>query len=432
MSWPAGRHPTADDGYPAAAEPRSAPVPVPAGRGRWRLTLHRRRWSAGDDPSTTLLAELPAARGRRLDRNWCQPATFTFSLDSARPEAALISELQTEVVAWRWREDNGQDWPMFAGPVCQAQDQLSEQANTVTFTCHDYLALLARRIYTSPAPWTFSAVDQDSIANQLVGYAANPVTGTGNSLLPGGYLPVVMHPVDPTGNNRAYSGVARDRTYYGSSIIGDLLDQLAKVQGGFDYDMHFAAGFARDVIRVFYPYQGQARTSPVLLYGSTISALSRTVNSADYGNFWRVLGNNGSSDPNAAQLYGEAYNSDATATQTGLWMSAANAADVNQQNTLTQQAQGDLDLAGVLTPVYTLTLRPGTYQFGLFDMGDVLPLIVLAGRLNVNTTVRVLGISFDIGDDGQEDVILTVGRPAVTLPQLLAANNRDVNALNRR
>jgi hypothetical protein len=65
-------------------------------------------------------------------------------------------------------------------------------------------------------------------------------------------------------------------------------------------------------------------------------------------------------------------------------------------------------------------------------MGDVVPLVVRSGRLNVNTNVRVLGITYTIGDDGQEDVALTVGQPGRSLVQLLQQSQHDVNALARR
>jgi hypothetical protein len=65
-------------------------------------------------------------------------------------------------------------------------------------------------------------------------------------------------------------------------------------------------------------------------------------------------------------------------------------------------------------------------------MGDICPLIVIAGRLNVNTTVRVLGISYDVSDDGDEIVSLTLGRPASTLVDLFTQADRDVDALTRR
>ena len=66
-------------------------------------------------------------------------------------------------------------------------------------------------------------------------------------------------------------------------------------------------------------------------------------------------------------------------------------------------------------------------------MGDTVPLIIDSGRLQVNSTsVRVLGITYSIGDDGDENVELVVGRPRTTLSFLLSQANRDIAALNRR
>jgi hypothetical protein len=67
-------------------------------------------------------------------------------------------------------------------------------------------------------------------------------------------------------------------------------------------------------------------------------------------------------------------------------------------------------------------------------MGDTVPLIVQSGRLDDYYTpgVRVLGITYAIGDDGQEDVTLTVSRPAQSLGGILAAGDRDLKALTRR
>ena len=92
---------------------------------------------------------------------------------------------------------------------------------------------------------------------------------------------------------------------------------------------------------------------------------------------------------------------------------------------------------GQLVPAYTLTLRPGTFTainnaFGDFRMGDTLPLVIQSGRLNVSTNVRILGITFDIGDDGDENVELTVGRPTRNLADLLWEQQQAIQALNRR
>jgi hypothetical protein len=417
--------------------PRAAPgtYPVPAGRGRWRLTLHARQFAASMDWRLTVLSELTNARGRRLDQAWNTPATFTFTVDGHSPNAAGIVELTQDVIAWRWDDQQGRDVAMFRGIIAQSEDQLTESSHTVTFTCHDYLAMLARRFLTATV--TYTQTDQDTLAADLITRAKTTRSSAGTLLGPGNYLPITPTWYNPDGTTRSSgTGVLRDRTYLPQTHLDVTFDDLAKVIGGFDYDLIPAPrwSFNEDQLRIFYPAQGVARTSP-LVYGSTVSTVTRAVTSSDYGNYWRVLGNNGSSDPAAAQLYSEAYNADATsgtAGAVGLWMSDDNAADVTIQSTLDQQAQGDLTISGVLVPSYTLGLRPGAYSFGNPNMGDTVPLIIQSGRLNVNTTVRVLAISYDIGDDGTEDVILTVGRPAPKFLNLFTAANRDINALTRR
>ena len=189
-----------------------------------------------------------------------------------------------------------------------------------------------------------------------------------------------------------------------------------------------------DWLRLFYPNQGITRTDP-LEYGGAIATVTRAINSSSYANFERVLGNNASSDPNAAQVYSERWNSDSNnvgVVPIGLWMNTENAADVTIQSTLDQQAQGQLNLDGVLIPSYTIGLTSGTYAEGKFNMGDTVPIIINSGRLKVNTQLRIVGISFDIGEDGEEDVSFTVGRPRTTLANMLAGTAADVDALARR
>jgi len=426
---------------------------IPDGRGRWRVTLHARTFGWAAPLPTwqhTVLVELSEARGRRLDQQWDQPAQFTFTLDGRSPACAAILELQCDVYVWRWDEASGADVCAFRGPITQSEDQLTEQSHVVTFTAHDYLAMLQRRIITPAAPWVISATSQDVIARTFVNQSSAVSTASGTDLRPGSTLPIATAWVNPDGSPRADAGVLRDRTYTGGSIYGELLDQLAKVDGGFDYDIvpepavraglgapagttPVLAGY--DALRVFYPAQGVTRTDMLLAYGANVSGVTRSLNSADYANYVRSIGNKASADPNAAQMFAEVWNTDANAigqNNLGLWMMGDNASDVSVQATLNQHAQGLLNVYGTLTPNYTLGLRPDTYTWGSPRMGDVVPLRIQSGRLNVNTSVRVVGISYDIGDDGTEDVALTVGRPAVSLGKMLTAIGRDVDALARR
>jgi hypothetical protein len=406
---------------------------VPVGRGQWRLLSAQRPFAA---QAWTDLAtgELAQARSRRLEQKWNAPATLSFAVDGRADAAAAIAELQTDVIALRWDDQTGRDIPVFRGPVTQSQDTLSEQAHTVTFTCHDYSALLWRRLLTATV--TYTQIDQDTIVAGLLNRAVATSSSSGTSLTPGSYLPLTVYQRNPDGSARSVSGQKRDRTYYPNSQIGQLFDDLSKVQGGFDWDVAPAyANPSYDGLRIFYPYQGVVRTAPALVYGSTVATVSRSINSGDYGNYVRVVGNNGSSDPNAPQLFAEAWNPDAndiTRIPIGLWMHDENAADVSVQATLNDKAAGDLAQSGIVVPNYTIGLRPGAYSWGNPNMGDVVPLVIQAGRLNVNTTIRVLGITFDVGDDGQEDVTLTVGRPTTTLAGLLAEPVQDTAALTRR
>jgi len=408
-------------------------TPVPSDRGRWRFTLHQRVYTP-TPWQQTIVAVLTDVRSRRLEQGWNAAAQLSFSIDGRSSQAALIQELATEVIAWRWDEQIGADRPMFRGVIDHGEDTLSEQAYTINFVAHDLLGIIGRRYLTGTV--TYTQTDQDLIVANLLSLAVNAHAGDGTSFLPGSWLAVSASITNPDGTIRGqYSGQLRDRTYTGSTAIGQSVDDLAKVIGGFDYDIRPLFSDTVDALRVFYPTQGVTRSDIVLMYGATVSALTRTVASTDYANYQRVLGNNGNSDPSVPQLAAEAWDNNATpgvVGSVGLWQATDSAADVTDQATLAQKAHGDLNLSGLLVPSYSLTMRPGAYSYGNPNLGDTVPLIVLAGRLNVNTTIRVLGITYAISDDGAEDVTLTVGRPLSTLADLFTRADRDVDALTRR
>jgi hypothetical protein len=443
-----------------APTPAAAPgtFPVPAGRGRWRLTLHQRTY-APTPVTATVISELSEARNRKLVRAHNTPAVFTFDLDGWRPAARYIAELGTEVIAWRWDDTTGADVCYFRGPITASADTIDEQSHTVTITATDYLASLARRISTTVTAGPYGNVDQDLCVQQIVYTGIAVATSGGLTITPGNYLPLwpgiyngYVVPVNPDGTNRpTYTGITRTFTLQGNTVILTALDDMSKLAGSgasaggnaFDYDLApleqsvVGAGNATyDALRIFYPRQGVIRTAPALYYPGNVTALSRQVTSADYSNYWRTIGNNQNTTQNAAQLYGEAYTGAASAGQAGavgLWMSGDSQADqIDVTNWLTQVAQGQLNIYSVLMPTYTLTLAPGSYYENAFAMGDTLPLIVQSGRLNVNTSLRVMGLTFETTDDGTEVVTLTVGRAPTTLVDMLGDQAADIRALSRR
>jgi hypothetical protein len=52
--------------------------------------------------------------------------------------------------------------------------------------------------------------------------------------------------------------------------------------------------------------------------------------------------------------------------------------------------------------------------------------------LHVDTKLRVMGITYAIGEDGDEDVSLVLGRSPLSLYNLVTAGSADINALTRR
>jgi microcystin-dependent protein len=296
--------------------------------------------------------------------------------------------------------------------------------------------MLGRRFLTSPTPTVIQGTDQDDIAGAILSFATQVLSSDGNtSFLPGSYLPLQPALVNPDGTGRPKSGTIRDRTYVGGQILGTALADLAAVQGGFDFDCQpYSQTTGVDLLRIWFPQQGVERDDVPLVYGSTVSKVTRSTDSGSYGNYWRVLGNAAAAvtDP---QLWADDWSDDAndiTAFAGGLWMGADQAASVTDQTTLAEQAAGDLALYGQVIPTWAVTLRPGAYRYGFPNMGDTCPLVVQSGRLNLDTTIRVLGLTYTIGDDGAEDVTLTVGRPTQTLGGFLSQTNKTVADLVQR
>ena len=404
-------------------------------RGRWRLTVHRRDYSGTATPASTGIAELVGARSRKLETKANGAATLTFTMDGRDPACAYIEELTTDVLAWR-AGDDGVDHLMGRTIVAQSEDQVADY-HTVNVTCHDYFAPLARRYLTAPADLIYTQTDQDDIVADLLSRTVNAHAADGTSLAPGSHLPLAVALVNPDGTPRGKSGILRDRTYSGGSSIGQLISDLSAVIGAtpgttaFDFDVHPTTGGA-DQLRIFYGAQGVGRSDIVLAYGATVSGFTRSITSADYGNYQRWIGDNQGAGEGAPQMIAEAWSPDANnvgAVPIGLWMSTANASDVSDPNTLSQQVHGALVDSSLLIPSYSLTMTPGA---PIPNMGDTVPLVLKTGRLDVTTTVRVVGITYDISDDDTEDVTLTVGRPALELTALFTETARDVDALARR
>lgn len=123
---------------------------------------------------------------------------------------------------------------------------------------------------------TYAAADQCFIARDLVAYAQAQA---------GGDLGVVV--------GAETSGVLRDRTYwhYERKNIGEAVEQLAAVQGGFDFniDVSWVAGVITKTLQVQYPRRGRA-TATVFELGSNIEGLDQEIDATRQANIIDGLG----------------------------------------------------------------------------------------------------------------------------------------------
>ena len=253
----------------------------------WRFTLHERAFTATDWRST-IISELHGARGRRVETALNKPTKVTFTLNGTSPAAMMVEELRTDIIAWRTDErTSGLEVPHSRALVGQSEDQLTEQSHTVNFTCLDYSSMLDRRFLTTAL--AYNNVHQDDIVADLLSHAINLVASDGTHFLPGSWLPLELYHADPDGRARAPgTDPLRIRNYDAQASIGESISQMAAVDQGFDYDV--TPGATTDELRVFFPQQGIPRIEPILEYGSTVSTVTRSVASADYTNYWRVIG----------------------------------------------------------------------------------------------------------------------------------------------
>jgi hypothetical protein len=249
-----------------------------------------------------------------------------------------------------------------------------------------------------------------------------------------------VYNADGSYNSDATTGVVRDRTYTGAFKAGELITQLAAVINGFDWGMEpvdpatGSPGSAAPAAsaRIWYPRRGVTKAF-IAEWGVSVASLSRTTDSATFANWVRMDGkNDGSGNPIFVTSRGDAYTNPQLHPE-GVWMEGSSSPDISIITTLQQQADGQLALDSILTPSYSLVLTPDAWrQRADCWLGDTIEVRVKSGRLAVDTQVRLIQVAFDIDDDGNEKLSLTVARAAPSLAQLFADQRTQLDALSRR
>ena len=344
--------------------------------------------------SGTHLGDLLGAKSRSLSFPIDAPATAKWTSRGDDPGALLTIELATDLMAYR------DGTLMFRGRNGATGDDIDANTHKTTWSSVGYRGF--RRLIWPTSTRTFSAVDQATIAWTLI---------SNSQSLADGNLGIT--------NGSTATGTLRDRTYDAGKPIGEAIDELAAVIGGFDWDISPAMVFQ------LWPspaYRGTA-VGWAAVFGDTISKVKRDVDPATF----------------ATDLYGTGGDTTTPITRSaasrgaaGRWESTVSWSDVSVQSTLVQHTEAALAEAENLVPTYQLTVAKGRWSPSDAWLGDTVRFVCHSGRLNVDTTGRIVQVDITIDDDGNEQTVITLDRRPVTLTDRLISTQDRLATLSRR
>ena len=380
-------------------------IPVIAPAGPWRVM------TAAPQPAGGITGMITQAQSRvvTLRTEPDQQDQVDINIDGTSAPALRITELLTDIVVLFG------DKPVFVGRIGPGQDDLDAGAHRLAVTAMDYRSILGRRKLIASDTLSYTNIDQAVIAWNLLQLTQNR---------PGGQLGIVRGVGQTTGITRTYTATAGD-------MVGDDITALAQLNGGFEWSIDSKNAQFTDLrLNIWYPSQG-ADNGVVLMYGDgRVSSISRSVDPSAYANSVMVTGN--SSKTLTTQNLDAA---DIATNQAGRFDTVIGTND-NTQSTLNDDAAGQLAAVQVLIPTYTVQLYPGAWaDAGGPDWlwkGDQVTVVIDSGRLAVVDKLRVVEMSFDIGNDNVETLTLTIGRIPFRLNQKIPAILRRLRYLETR
>lgn len=358
-------------------------IPPPVVAGPWRVLY------GPPQPAGGISGIIAQAQSRvvTLRTEPGQQDQVDIDIDGRSAAALGITELLTDVVVLFG------DKPVFCGRVGPGQDDLDAGQHRLTLTAMDYRSVLTRRKLIASDTLSYTNVEQALIAWQLLQATQNR---------PGGQLGITRGVGQSTGVTRTYTATAGD-------MVGDDIDALAQLNGGFEWGINSRNAQFTDLrLDIFSPFQG-SDNGVVLQYGDgRVSTISRVVDPSAYANSVMVTGN--STKTLTTQNLDAA---DIATNIAGRWDTVIGTQD-NTQSTLNDDAVAQLAQVQVLIPTYTVQLYPGAWaDAGGVDWlwkGDSVTVVIDDGRLQVVDTLRVVEMAFDIGNDNVETLTLTIGR----------------------
>lgn len=306
-------------------------------------------------------------------------ASFTLPITVERLQRFDIYLGVTRLLIYR---ENDLIW---AGVVWELEEGASETGE-LTVQCTEIFHLLSEKRYTSN---TYTNTDAGTIAWGLI----NTTQG-----LTGGNLGITQGTLETTQN--------RDRAYFDESI-GEKIIQLTEVINGFDFLI--TPSIKINTLGIFnvYAKRGSTITDFRLEYGeglkNNIQSWRRKRTLSDMFNSIVVEGQ-GLGDARLTSTESDTSLINAV----GLLEGRKQEKSVTQQNTLDQKADEYIRVHKTEQPLYDITLNNAFNDFGKYDVGDIVPIRIKYGYVDINTTMRIYGIDVRVSDAGEESIKLTI------------------------
>jgi hypothetical protein len=336
--------------------------------------------------SVVALGELTEAHDRKITWRLTDACDASFTIDARHELATLVDELTVDLVVYHG------DQRVFRGRLGTSGDDVDPDAHTLTLTAVDYTGILDRRILRPPqAPWVFANVAQGSIVLQLLVWTGFQPGGAAVGV---GSLPA--------------TSMLRTITFDPGKPIGEAIDDLAKLEQGFDWWVDHDL-----LVSLASPQRGVERDLTAE-YGSTVTAVQRQFDPAEYANAVMVTGKEGVA-PKFATV------PDLATRREGRIDIVESFPDIDSPTVLQARANQALTERSTVRPAYTCTMTPGVWTPGALWLGDVTWLVIRSGRLNLSRPERVTQIEVTVSDAGAEDVRITFG----TVPAKLASRIRN-------
>jgi hypothetical protein len=332
--------------------------------------------------------ELSKARSKSISLHVDDSSSLTFTLDGHDDSLQYITELVTDV----WVYHNNVLVNRYRiGP---ATDSIDGEADTydISFTAFDYREWLKRQILSPAFVWSYRGVTEGYVIRDMITKIVNNQAG-------------IHPPITVDDSKLSTTAINFDST------VGTSINEAIAAMTGFGWQVIPNSTMGITLVAKTPMYYNLNNTF-VLMYGATISKLTRTLDTGGYANSSIMTG-----DMNLAPVQSDASGI-ATMPMGRFGLTTSDPSIVDTSHLHTAAANNAVRDQNVV-PTWSCDLAAGAWRDKSDAwIGDICQFIVKKGRININDKYRITDMTININDDSTkaDGIQITVAKPATVPP----------------